>query len=184
MAFMIKNTNWPRTAGVTGGGQAVLNQRIHVQRPAAVLPQSTTEVLFFVRGGKVKIYNMVGTATVVLTATDPGLSINSTALDAAQAVVGTTLVIATTVSLASLEVDGMAQIEGDGTAIVKYTAGGILAFNGAMATTTGGWLAPQGEIYATTTGSNTTGQMKWDLWYQPLEEGAYVVAANAGTAII
>lgn len=184
MAFLIKNTNTQRTAGVAGNGQAILNQWIHVARPAAVLPQSTTEMLFRVFGGKVWIHGLVGTATVILTATDPGLSINSTALSAAGVAVGTTLVIATTVSLASLEVGGMAQVEGDGTAIVKYAAGGILAFNGAVATTTGGWLAPQGEIYCTTTGSNTTGQVKWDLWYQPLEEGAYVVAQNAGTAII
>lgn len=185
MAFVIKNTNFPRNTGVSGNGQAMLTQLIAVNRPAAVLPQTTTEQLFQVVGGRVWVRFLIATATVILTATDPALSLNSTALNAAMdTAVGTTIVISTTVNLASLEVGGMAYSEGDGTALVKYTAGGITAFNGAMATTSGGFMAPNGEIYATTGGSNTTGQVKWDLWYTPLDSGAYVKAMNAGTAII
>lgn len=185
MAFVVKNVNSQRSAAVTGSGQAILNQMIRVNRPALVLPQSTTEQLFLVRNGRVWVRGLIGTATVVLTATDPQLSVNSSALNAAMdTIVGTTIVMASTVSLASLEVGGMAMVEGDGTAVVKYTAGGITAFNGAMATTSGGFMAPRGEIYITTAANNTTGQMTWDLWYQPLDQGAYVEAVSVATAAI
>jgi len=179
MAFLVKNSNTIRTAGVAGVGQAFLDQHIHVARPGALLPQTTTEMLFRVRGGRVLVWLMLGEATVVLTATDPILSWNSTALSAASVAVGTTTVIASTVNLASLEVGGRAVIEGDGTAAVKSNAGA--SFLGIV---NGWWVAPQGEIYQTSGANNTTGQIKWDLWYQPLDEGAYVEASLAGTAII
>ena len=176
MAFLVKNSNVPRTAGPAGNGQAVLSEWIHVARPAATLPQTTTAQLFNVRGGRVLVHALLGEATVVLTSTDPQLSINSSKLNTAlTAIVGTTIVVATTVSLASLEVGGLVVVEGDGTAIIKAVAGGAL-------TTTvlnHAWIAPNGEIYITTADNNTTGQIKWDLWYQPLDEGAYVTA-NTG----
>ena len=181
MALLIKNTNVPRAAGVTGTGYAAVRQWIHIARAAAVLPASTTEWFFQVQGGRVALGLLLGESTVVLTSTDPGLSFNSTKLNAAgTATVGTTTVLATTVNLASLEVGGLAVSQNAGTALVKANAGGYvnLAISDSFA------VVPNGEIYATTTGTNTTGQMKWDLWYMPLDEGAFVTAKNSGTAII
>ena len=189
MAFLVKNKAVARLAnpgtsaqGGATSSEAYLSQHIHVTRAGGILPASTTEWLFAVRGGRVAVKAMIGTATVVLTSTNPGLSINASALSVAnpQVLIGTTMVIATTVNLASLEKGGMAVIEGDGTAIVKADAGAAFA----IPTGGGFWIAPAGEIYATTTGTNTTGEMKWDIWYLPLDEGAYVEAKAVGSAII
>ena len=179
MAFLIKSAP-VRTAGPTTPGTSVLSQAIHVVRAAKVLPQSTTEQLFLVRGGRVLVRAMLGEVTTVLTATDPVSSINSSKLNAAlDTIVGTTVAIATTVDTASLEVGGTVFVEGDGTALVKANAGCV--FIGAV---TGMWLAPRGEIYLTTTGNNTTGAMKWEIWYEPWDAGAYVTAVDVATAAV
>lgn len=180
MALLIKNSPAVRAAGTTGVGQAIVSQWIHVARPTAVLPQSTTEWLFQVHGGRILVLTVLGEVTVVMTATDPLLSFNHTKLDAAgAATVGTTKVFATTATLASAEVGRLIQIEGDGTALVSSVAGGVF-----LGIVDNRFILPRGEFYATTTASNTTGSIKWDMWYQPLDEGAYVTARNAGTAII
>ena len=182
MALLIKNVNSPRAAGTTGSGFASVRQWIHVARSAAVLPQSTTEMLFRVFNGRVAAGLLVGEATVILTSVDPGLSLNHTKLNNVQplATVGTTTIMNSTVSLASLEVGGLAVCSFGGGAVVKANAGGnvSVALNNSFA------ILSAGELYITTTGNNTTGQIKWDLWYQPLDEGAFVVAQPAGTAII
>ena len=179
MALLIKNSPG-RSTGPSNPGQATLEQRTHVKRAAKVLPQTTTEILFKVIGGRVLVHNLVGEVTTVLTSTDPIAKISSKKLNAAlDTAVGTAVDVASTVSLASLEVGGFAYVEGDGTALVKSTAGA--AFIGANS---GNWIAPNGEIYLTTGASNTTGAMKWDLWYQPLDEGAYVVAVDTATAAV
>ncbi len=178
MALLVKNANVPRAAGVTGGGLATLSQFIHVPRPTGLLPQTTTDVLFWVVGGRILVHALLGEATTILTANDPGMSVNVSTLNAARdTIVGTTLVVA------SLEVGGKAVIEGDGTAIIKQTAGGVLN----TATWSHPWIAgSQGlsaEIYITDSSTNTTGKMRWDLWYQPLDEGAYAYASPALAAV-
>jgi len=180
MAFVIKNTNAPKSSPVAGSGQAFLDQAIHVTRGALVVPQSTTEQLFLVKGGRVRIKGLVGEVTTIMTATDPVMKVSSQKLDAAQtATVGTAVDVASTVDISSLEVGGFVFVEGDGTAAVKSNAGA--AFIG---TNSGQWVAPAGQIYITTTANNVTGQMKWDLWYQPLDEGAFVVAVSTATTKI
>lgn len=176
MAFLIKNSNTVRTAGVAGTGQALVGQAIHVNRPALALPQTLTEQLFRVIGGKIRVLGLVGTVTTVIQSSDPVLKVSSEALDAAGALVGTVLDVASTVDISSLEVGGMVFVEGDGTAAVKSVAGA--AFIG---TNSGQWIAPQGAIYITT-GASKTGAMKWDLWYMPLDEGAYATAVPVATA--
>ena len=179
MAFLIKSSRVP-TAGPTSPGSSVLAQAIHVVRAAKVLPQSTTQQLFLVRGGRILAHAMLGEVTTVLTATDPVSSINSSKLNAAMdTIVGTTVAIASTVDTSSLEVGGTVFIEGDGTALVKANAGCLL-----MGTNTGRWLAPRGEIYLTTTANNTTGAMQWEIWYEPWDSGAYVTAVDVATAAI
>ena len=176
---LVKVRNVPGGAGSLGGFLQ-LSPWIQVSRATGVLPQSTTEMLFRVSGGRIACLLILGEATVVLTSTDPVLSLNSTALSAADATIGTTTVLASTVSLASLEVGGYAVSQNAGTALVKANAGGYvnLALNGSFA------ILPAGEIYCTTTGNNTTGKMKWDLWYRPLDPAATVSAKAVGTAII
>ena len=153
---------------------------MQVSRPTAQLPQNTTEMLFRVNGGRIALFLILGECTTIFTSTDPALSLNSSALDSTPAVIGTTTVLATTVSLASLEKGGFAMSQNAGTALVKANAGGYvnLGLNASFA------IVPAGEIYATTTANQTTGRMKFDLWYQPLDNGAVVTASPAGTAIV
>ena len=174
MALLIKNTNVGRSAGNFPTGQATLDQLIHVLTSARSLPQSTTDVIFKVRGGRVWVRLLIGEVTTVIQGTDPVLKVSSQKLDAAMtATVGTTYDIASTLDLSSDEVGTIYTVEGDGTAIVSPQVAGAGYF-GAL----DGFIAPRGQIYLTT-GASKTGATKWDLWYLPLDEGAYV----EGTAV-
>jgi len=173
MALLLKN----RTRSASSNS-AIVEQWIKSTQPAVLLPQNTTGQLFRVFGGKVLVHALIGTVTTIIQSSDPVMKFSSKALDATATAVGTAVDIASTVTIASLEVGGTLFIEGDGTAFVVANAGCTL-----MGTNTGKWVAPQGEIYATTTASKT-GAIRWDIWYQPLDEGAYVVPAALTAAIL
>lgn len=180
MALLIKNSHRPAN---TSGQPAIVAQSIQVSQKSndgsgVALPASTTGQLFRVKGGKVRVLALVGTVTTAIQNSDPVLKVSSKALDASSAAVGTAVDIASTVDISSLEVGGMVFVEGDGTALVKSNAG--CAFIGAV---TGNWIAPQGEIYLTT-GATKTGAIKWDLWYQPMDAGAFVEAAPLTAGVL
>ena len=180
MARLIKNTNLQHSTGPDRTAEALLGQAIQVSRPTLLLPQSTTEILFLVKGGRVRVTGLVGTVTVVCDATNPVAKITSGALNAAQtALVGTVVDVASTVSIASLQVGGTVFVEGDGSALVKANAGCVFA-----GINRGDWVAPAGEIYLTTGDNNLTGFLKWDLWYHPLDDNAYVEAVTIPTVKI
>ena len=163
MAFLIKNSTSQRTAGSTGVGQATVGQWIHVVRPALAFPQTTNEQLFRVYGGKILVLLLMGTVTTVVAATDPQLSIDGYALNAAGAVVGSVKAIAATADTKDAEVGGIWVVEGDGSAFILATAGA--AYIGSQ---NGKWIMPQGEIVLVAAASQT-GAAKWDLFYQPLD---------------
>src|SRR3990167_2752736 len=178
MALLLKNVNVGRSSGPTAGaGQSVLNQWIHVARPTLDLPQTTTEQLFRVYGGRVLVHLLIGEVTTVIQGTDPVPSIRASRLDAAGALVGTADEVASTPDISSDEVGTVYVIEGDTTAILSTQAAPQQA---APATT---FIMPQGQILFKTT-ANKTGKIKWDIWYQPLDEGAYVSAVAVATAEI
>jgi hypothetical protein len=158
-------------------GKKRIFPEVKVSRGAQLLPQTSTDILFRVNGGKVRVTLLVGTVTTVIAATDPVAKISSKALGPGPAAVGTAVDVAATVDLSSLEVGGMILVKGDGTALVKSTAGA--AFIGPA---TGHWIAPQGEIYLTT-GANKTGAIRWDLTYEPIDDGAFVAASPVAVAI-
>lgn len=180
MALLVKNVNVGRTSGpTTGAGQSVLGQYIHVLRPAALVPQTTTDIIFRVYGGKVLVHLLWGEVSgVAISSTDPVLKVSSKALDATSTAVGTAVDVASTVSIASLEIGGNVTVLGSGAALVKNNAGAGIATLGRIP-----WIAPQGEIYLTAGASSTTGKMQWEIFYQPLTEGAYVVANGTQTVI-
>lgn len=171
MAFVAKNVQ------KVGPGRPVLEQWIQVSRATATLPQTSTDILFRVFGGRVRVRALVGEVTTIIQSSDPVAKISSKKLDGTPAAVGTAVDVASTVTWASLEVGSLIFVEGDGTAVVTSTAGA--AFIGANS---GCWIAPQGEIYLTT-GASKTGSVKWDLWFQPLDAGAYVTASAAAVVI-
>lgn len=180
MAFMIKNRAPNSVVGNSHQGYSTVAQLTHVACPSRTVPQSTTDIVFRVYGGRINVWRMLGQVTTVISGTDPQISIVSKALNqAGDTAVGTAVTVASTASIASLEVGGFVWPEGDGTAILKANAGAVAA-----AGTWQWWIAPQGEIYINAAASSVTGAMKWDLWYQPLDEGAFVVAqTSAATAI-
>lgn len=138
----------------------------HVARATDTLPQTSTDNLFTVAGGRVLITLLVGEVTTIIQNSDPVAKITSTPTT------GTAIDVASTVDLTSLEVGGFVLCEGDGTALIKSNAG---AAPGA-ASSSRPWICPIGTIDLTT-GASKTGAIKWDLFYVPLDEGASVVAS-------
>ena len=174
MAFLLKN----QAANRFQATQAVVSQWIKVSRAAKSLPQSTTQQLFRVYGGRVLVQALIGEVTTVIEGTDPVLKVSTSALTDASALQGTAYDIASTLDLSSDEVGTMYAVEGDGTALVSGNQ-----VSGTVELTNREWVMKQGQIYITT-GASKTGAIKWDLWYQPLDPGAYVVAIDVATAAI
>lgn len=137
---------------------------IHVVKTAATLPQTATQHLFVVTG-LVRVMGLVGRVTTIIQGTDPVVKVTSTPT------VGTAVDVASTVDISSLEVGGFLTVEGDGTALIKGNAGAGLPGTG-----NGFWYCPTGYIDFIS-GASKTGATKWDLYYIPAEDGAYVVSA-------
>lgn len=175
MAFLAKNMHRPNAST---SQPVILEQWVKVSQPAVALPATTTGQLFRVKGGRVWVKALIGQVTTIIQAQACNIKVSSKALDSASAAIGTAVDIASNVDINALEVGGMVFTEGDGTAAVKSNAGGALA-----GANSGIWTAAQGEIYITTSATNT-GAMKWDLWYMPIDPGAYVEAATLTTALL
>lgn len=178
MAFLIKRALRQSSSSASQQGAATLDQWVQVTTPTRVLPATTTDQIFRVRGGRVLVRALIGEVTVATDATATNLKVSSKKLSNASAAVGTAVDIAANVAAASQEVGASVFVEGDGTAAVLSTAGAIL-----MGTNTGAWVAPQGEIYLTTSATNA-GSLKWDIFYQPLDAGAYVDSVTVATVAI
>jgi hypothetical protein len=177
MALMIKNRILNQTS-TSRQGLSTVEQLVHVTSASKTLPATTTQQLFRVKGGRVLVKYLLGEVTTVVQTQACNLKVTSKKLDNASAAVGTAKDIAANVDITGLEVGSFYFVEGDGTAGVLATAGGAY-----VGTNSGYFIAPQGEIYVTSSATNT-GAMKWDLWYVPLDEGAYVEPVNTATAAI
>lgn len=177
MAFIVKHRH-TRQNTVSQAGDAVLSQWIRVKTPTRTIPATTTDQIFRVRGGRVLVRAILGTVTTVIQAQLDNMKVSSKKLDAASAAVGTAKDLSANVDITGLEVGGTYFVEGDGTAGVLATAGGTF-----MGANTGMCIVPQGEIYLTTSATNT-GAMEWEMWYQPLDPGAYVDPVLTATAAI
>lgn len=175
MAFLIKNS---KSIQNIGGAQPVIDQWQRVNRASLTIPATTTQQLFRVYGGRILVKALVGEVTTVIQTQTDNMKVSSKALDTASAAVGTAVDVASNLDITAMEVGGMYFVEGDGTAGVKSTAGAAL-----IGTNSGNWIAPQGEIYVTTSATNT-GAMKWSIWYLPLDPEAYVVPVDTATAAI
>ncbi len=193
MAFKLHSgTQLGGSTRVPGAGRAYLPAWIHVQRAGKLLPATTTEILFLVGRGRVLVHYMQGLVTVVCDSTNPVAKITSAKLDSdpwqangewaapkGAAVVGTAVDVASTTTMASKEVGSMVNVLGSGAALVVNNAGAGLSTLGRNE-----WIAPRGEIYLTTGGTNLTGFVQWDIWYTPLENEAFIVPVNTATAKI
>jgi hypothetical protein len=165
MAFLLKDQH--RVQGTTGK-QAVVDQWIRVSVPAVALPASTTGQVFRVKGGRVLVKLLLAEVTTVIQSQATTFKFSSKALDSASAAIGTAVDLTATVDLNAKEVGALHVVEGDGSAGILSNAGA--AYIGSQG---GTFILPQGEVYATTV-ATSTGKLKYDLWYQPLDPGAYV----------
>lgn len=178
MAFMLKNRMQASGSSASRQGYATVDQWIQVSTPARVLPATTTDQIFRVRGGRVLVRAVVGECTTVCSGTATNLKVTSKKLDNSSAAVGTAVDVAVNAAITSKEVGSFYFVEGDGTAGVVTNAGAALPASG-----TAIWIAPQGEIYLTTDATNT-GAFKWDIFYQPLDPQAYVDSVVTATVAI
>lgn len=178
MAFIVK-TRKATASGPSNSGYATLSQFIQVTTAARALPQTSTDQIFQVTGGRVLIHRLIGTVTTVIQSSDPVMKLSAKKLNAAMATaVGTAVDVASTVDVTSLEVGGTVIVIGSGAALVKNNAGAIISTLGTMS-----WIVPNGELYLTT-GASKTGAFQWDIWYQPLDAGATVTSVLAATAAV
>ena len=141
---------------------------INVSRTEAVLPQGTTGNIFTVSGGRIIVISLLGEVTTVMAGVSTTLKVGFTpttgayddwcaaSADLTGAAVGTHVTLPTAKA----------------TALVTDLTKG----NGVIGRQVS-WIAPIGNITLTTVGSNTTGKLKWDLIYVPLDVASAVVAA-------
>jgi hypothetical protein len=135
---------------------------ISVIKAAQNLPQTATANLFAVSGA-VLVTALLGEVTTALGGTATSLSVGTTASNTA---------IATSTAASSLPA---------GAWLVPQNASGI---GGALITTSAPFVPPElGEVnpfvvsaanITWTTTANDTGQVKWYLWYIPIDAGASV----------
>jgi len=136
----------------------------HVARATDTLPQTTTEALFTVAGGRVEVTLLIGEVTTIIQNSDPVLSMTTAPTT------GSAVVLNSTVATTSLEVGGFIRVTGDGGALVKSNAGAVLS-----SSVPSGFVVPAGDIVLDA-GASKTGSVKWDLFYFPIDEGATVTA--------
>lgn len=135
-----------------------------VDKAAATLPQTATQSLFTVAGGRIAILGLVGEVTTVLGATATNGKLLSTPT------VGTAVDICAVLAIASKEAGTLFGITGIfGDAMVGANAGASILPQRAV-------VVPAGVI-GFNTSANNTGATKWTLWYVPLDLGASVVSA-------
>lgn len=143
---------------------AQITQGFKVSRSTATLPQTAAGALFTVAGGRVMILGIVGEVTVAIQnqANNTKLTANPTT--------GSDVDICAVLSTANDEVGCLYGITGTfANAMVGANAGA------AIMCATPVVVAP-GTIDLNCA-ANNTGSVKWDLWYLPLDDGAYVTAA-------
>lgn len=128
---------------------------------AAVAPTAAAVTKFTVSGGRILVHRMIGECVTVLqnSACNTKVTINPTT--------GTSGDVASNLDVANDEAGTLYKVEGDGTALVGTDAGT-------------GWQAivnpfivPVGTIDVEHSAA-ITGSIKWDLWWEPLDENAAV----------
>lgn len=133
-----------------------------VQRSAKILPQSATEPLFTVSGGRVMIVQILGEVTTVIQTQACNLKLN------ANPTVGTSVDICADLNISALAVGILLGITGT---FATAMAQGLALVAQASPT-----VVSAGTIDAITSASNTGG-FKWTVRYVPIDDGATLVAA-------
>ena len=152
---------------IQGSQLRLIEAGILVSRAAATLPATAAQNIFTVSGGRILLVALVGEVTTVIQAQSTTVKVTSTpttgsAIDMSAA----------TADINALEVGGritLANPPAAATALVKTNAG----YTNLPGVRT---VVPAGTI-SYTTGATSTGALRWDLLYIPLDTGASVAAA-------
>lgn len=162
MALFLKNAT-----GAVGPNHAAVDQYSKASVAAASNPQAASRALFNVVGGRVLVKLLLGEVTTVQETATNNMSVTFTPTGGSNADVAS-----------ALDCTGDAAgtyyfVEGDGTALV---AGSTVKFGAIPAAVAQGFVIDAGTIYWKSAHS-TTGAVKWDIYYTPIDPGAHVVAA-------
>lgn len=159
MALLIKNARPTRQTPAT------VEQWIKVSRATASLPATATTAMFTVTGGRILLKAMIGEVTTVIQTQACNYKVSSAPT------VGTAVDLASNLDITGDEVGCLYFVEGDGTALIGANAGAALSGVGSVMA-----VIPTGSITVTTS-ATSTGAVKWDLYYMPLDPTATVTAA-------
>ncbi len=140
---------------------------IKVQKASTAYTATIAQTLFTVAGGKVLVRLFMADVTTLHGATT--LNIKTATVPTT----GTAVALSTDLDTNALEAGGTLYVEGDGTATVKANGGTILSSTTPLCT---GFIVSAGGI-SFTPSATTTGATLWQLWYVPIDDGAYVVPA-------
>lgn len=135
-----------------------------VDKASATIPQTATQNLFTVAGGRVAILGLLGEVTTVIGATLTNAKLISTPT------VGTAVDLCAVLAIASKEAGTLFGISGIfADALVGANAGASILPQRPV-------VVPVGVVGLNTSAS-TTGATKWACWYVALDEGATLVSA-------
>jgi len=142
-----------------------LHKGIKVERPASLTPQTGVLPIFNVLVGRVAITQIVGEVTVV-----QGAVGNNTTLEGNPLAAGTTVPLCLLLDTANDEVGTLYGIEGAvGVALIGINAGALPAQERDV-------ILPVGTL-DWRCAANNTGEVRWTIFYVPIDDGAYVTVA-------
>jgi len=141
----------------------VLGQR--VDRASATLPQTTDEALFTITGGQILLTALVGEVTVVIEtqANNTKLKFNPTATGADQDLC----------AVLSITADAVGELYTISGTVADALRSDLLI---GLPVLTNPLVLSEGDIELDCAASNT-GEIKWTLFYIPIDDGASVAAA-------
>ena len=152
--------NVSATPGASSKGDFVTGLGIRVNKAAATIPQTTSQTIFTVTGGRVLVTLLFGEVTTVIQAGANNMSVES------DPTVGVVSVLSSGLDIASLAVGILLTSEMDGTALIQGNAGMLGTGQGKAIISAG--------IITCKTDASKTGATKWTLYYYPIDDGAYV----------
>lgn len=132
----------------------------HVARATAALPQSGTDALYTITGGRILLVSIIGEVTTVIQtqANNTKLTFNPTATGASTDICANL----------STTGDAVGTLYG-----ITGTLANAMTENMLMAVEQANLILSEGTIDLTCAASNT-GSVKWDMFYIPMDEGATV----------
>jgi hypothetical protein len=139
----------------------------HVTRNTATLPASTAGNIFIVTGGRVIVNGLIGQVTTAIQ--NQACTVSFGALPTVGTGSATNLGTATSVLAAPIGT-AIAANPGGATVVDLSTQAGVSIAAGFPA------VVNAGNITITTSATNT-GSVSWEIFYVPLDDGAYVTAA-------